>query len=123
MLQRTRNEAKNVVLKLSISQAAFRPFGFFTSIRQFAINLTSQGLYGSLVGTVTDPSGAVVPNAAISVTSTATGQVRQDTSDQNGRYNFVNLLPGSYTVVVSANGFRKVRGDKSHHYPEHCRPF
>ena len=70
--------------------------------------LRAQGLYGSLVGTVTDPSGAVVPNASITVTSIATGQTRQDTSDQSGRYNLVNLLPGTYTATVIAPGFRKV---------------
>jgi hypothetical protein len=70
--------------------------------------LRAQGLYGSLVGTVTDPSGAIVPNASITVTDVGTGQIRQDTSDQSGRYNLVNLVPGTYTVTVSAPGFRKV---------------
>jgi outer membrane receptor protein involved in Fe transport len=68
----------------------------------------AQGLYGSLVGSVTDPSGAVVPNASITVTSVGTGQIRQGASDQSGRYNFVDLVPGTYNVVVSAAGFRKV---------------
>jgi hypothetical protein len=69
--------------------------------------MTGQGLYGSLVGTVTDPSGAMVPTAAVVVTDVGTGQVRQDKTDQSGRYNVVNLVPGTYTVNVSAPGFRK----------------
>jgi hypothetical protein len=67
-----------------------------------------QGLYGSLVGSVTDPSAAVVPNATIVVTDVGTGQTRQDMSDQSGRYSLVNLLPGTYKVDISAPGFRKV---------------
>jgi hypothetical protein len=67
-----------------------------------------QGLYGSLVGTVTDPSSAVVPNATIVVTDVGTGLTRQDTTDQSGRYDLVNLAPGTYTVAITAAGFRKV---------------
>lgn len=67
----------------------------------------TQTLYGSLVGTVTDPSGALVPNASVSATDVDTGQVRQDTTDPSGRYNIVNLQPGTYTVTIVASGFRK----------------
>ena len=68
----------------------------------------SQAVYGSLLGTATDPSGAVVPGASVTVTETGTGQVRTDTTDQSGRYNIVNLLPGTYNVQVTAHGFRTV---------------
>ena len=67
-----------------------------------------QVLYGSLVGTVTDQSGAVVPGAVVSVVDTQTGQTRQETSDSGGRYNLVNLIPGTYSVKASAKGFRTV---------------
>ena len=66
----------------------------------------AQVLYGALVGTVTDQSGAVVPGAKITATETQTGQVRQDTSDASGRYNIVNVLPGNYNVAVSSQGFK-----------------
>jgi hypothetical protein len=66
-----------------------------------------QGLYGSLVGTVTDPSGAVVPSAGVTVTNVGTGQIREDRTDQSGRYNLVNLNPGTYSVAITAPGFRK----------------
>ncbi len=65
-----------------------------------------QAVYGSLVGTATDPSGAVVPGASVKVTETGTGQVRTAVTDQSGRYNFVNLLPGTYNIQVLAHGFR-----------------
>jgi hypothetical protein len=64
------------------------------------------GLYGTLVGTVTDPSGAVVPNADITVSDPTQGQTRHDKTDSGGRYNVVNLLPGTYTITVVASGFR-----------------
>src|SRR5690242_6034836 len=74
----------------------------------WGINRTqAQVLYGSLVGTVTDQSGAVVPGAQVSATQVQTGQVRQDTSDQSGRYSIINLLPGTYNVTVDAKGFKK----------------
>ncbi len=66
----------------------------------------AQILYGALVGTVTDQSGAVVPGAQITATEVQTGQVRQDTSDASGRYNIVNALPGTYRITVAAKGFK-----------------
>src|ERR1700746_3762393 len=65
-----------------------------------------QVLYGSLIGTVTDQSQAVVPSAVISVVDIQTGQTRQEISDSGGRYSLVNLLPGSYTVKTVAKGFK-----------------
>ncbi len=67
-----------------------------------------QVLYGSLVGTVTDQSDAVVPNATVSVVDSLTGQTRQETTDTGGRYSLANLLPGTYTVKATATGFRTV---------------
>src|SRR5271167_209530 len=60
---------------------------------------------GDLVGTVTDPSGAVVPNAPVTLTSNGTGETRTTTSNSSGLYRFSLLNPGSYTVSVSASGF------------------
>jgi hypothetical protein len=65
-----------------------------------------QSLYGSIVGIVTDPSGAVIPHADVTAADAAQGQTRKGTSDADGRYNFVNVLPGTYTVTVTAPGFR-----------------
>jgi hypothetical protein len=68
--------------------------------------VSAQVLYGSVVGTVEDPSGAVVPNAKITLTSRATGQVREVQADEQGRYTIVNLLAGTYEMTVTAPGFR-----------------
>src|SRR5258708_10630198 len=66
----------------------------------------SQVLYGSLVGTVEDQSGAVVPQATVSATNVATNQSYSDKSDSGGRYDITNVLPGTYTIKVTATGFR-----------------
>jgi hypothetical protein len=66
----------------------------------------SQVLYGSVIGTVTDASGAIVPNAAVTLTNKATGLAREDKSDEGGRYTFVNVAPGTYDIKIVASGFR-----------------
>jgi hypothetical protein len=67
---------------------------------------------GALAGTVSDPSGAVVLGAQVSVTNEATGVKRQVTTQGNGSYFVPLLLPGSYKVEVSMTGFKlaTVRG-------------
>ncbi|HSU61975.1 MAG TPA: TonB-dependent receptor [Bryobacteraceae bacterium] len=61
-----------------------------------------------MVGTATDPSGAVVPNAEVKATNTGTSQTRTDTTDASGRYNLANLVPGTYSLKVTAKGFRTI---------------
>lgn len=67
---------------------------------------SSQVLYGSLVGNVTDPNGAIVPNAAVTSTNQATGVVKTTTTDPTGAYQFINLQPGTYAVKVAVSGFK-----------------
>lgn len=80
----------------------------FAFVGIFSYPTYSQVLYGSLVGTVTDQSGAVVPGATVTVTDTQTGQTRSELSDSGGRYNIVNLNPGTYNVKTEAKGFRNM---------------
>ena len=58
-------------------------------------------------GTVTDPSGAVVPNASVTLTNDATHQVRTTTSNSVGAYSFANVGIGNYTMTVTTKGFEK----------------
>ena len=67
---------------------------------------SAQVLYGSLVGTVTDPTGGVVSKATVTVTNAAIGLTRQVAADDAGFYSIPNLPQGSYDLAVSAPGFR-----------------
>ncbi|MDT7807696.1 MAG: hypothetical protein QOJ70_1509 [Acidobacteriota bacterium] len=60
----------------------------------------------TLQGTVTDPQGAVVPNAKVSVRSQATGAERTAQTDDSGNYQVASLQPGAYRVEVQAQGFQ-----------------
>ena len=66
----------------------------------------AQVLYGSVVGTVHDASGAVVPQAVVVISDKATGQVRETKTNDAGVYTFGNVLAGTYELRVTAAGFR-----------------
>ena len=66
---------------------------------------SAQVLYGSIVGTVGDPTGAVIPGATVKVTNTATGLSRETTTDAQGRFSIPSLLPGTYDISASSTGF------------------
>src|SRR5256885_3079914 len=63
---------------------------------------------GSIVGTVTDPSGAVVPGAKVTITNPSTGQSIDLTTNSAGAYSSGALVPGNYHVQISAKGFSTV---------------
>jgi Carboxypeptidase regulatory-like domain/TonB-dependent Receptor Plug Domain len=59
-----------------------------------------------LAGTITDPSGAAIPNVNVTLTNNDTGQTRTATTGADGQYKFTLLPPGSYKVRFSAMGFK-----------------
>lgn len=61
---------------------------------------------GSISGTITDPNGAVIPNAAVTITNTGTGQAIKVNSSGSGTYTSGPLVPGNYSVKVEAQGFQ-----------------
>src|SRR6266849_1235278 len=69
-------------------------------------SLFSQVNTGRILGTVTDQSGGVIASAPVTVTNAQTGIARNLTADEAGEYVAPNLLPGTYTVRVTANGFQ-----------------
>ncbi len=72
-------------------------------------SVQAQTVSGKISGTVLDSSGAVVPNAEISITNQETGVVRTTTSSSDGLYSVPSLLPGNYTVEVNAKGFNRTQ--------------
>ncbi|HTZ60406.1 MAG TPA: carboxypeptidase regulatory-like domain-containing protein [Acidobacteriaceae bacterium] len=62
---------------------------------------------GTILGTVRDSTGAVVPGATVTITDTAKGTVSTYTTDSSGDYNAPFLIPGTYSVVVEKGGFKR----------------
>ncbi len=60
----------------------------------------------TLSGTVSDPGGALIPEAKVTLTSPETGTTREATSNASGRFSFVQLPPGTYGLTVKMDGFR-----------------
>jgi Carboxypeptidase regulatory-like domain len=79
-------------------------FGTVAVIPVWAQSITT----GDVTGIVTDPSGAVVPNASIQLKNMDTGAAQQRTTNTQGVYRFQFLVPGNYTVSASAAGFQNV---------------
>lgn len=71
----------------------------------FAGSLHAQTFRGTILGTVTDPSGAPIPGAKVSVHSAANGIDRQATSSQDGTYSVPELPIGAYDVTIEKGGF------------------
>lgn len=72
-----------------------------------APGLWAQNVTGTLTGTVSDPSGAVVPNANVTLTNEATRDPRRTVTNTDGYFGFVAVQPGTYTVAVEAQGFNR----------------
>jgi len=70
------------------------------------VNTLAQVAGGTISGTITDTGGRVVTNAHVSITNADTGVTREVTSNEEGFYSAPNLLPGTYEVTVSAQGFK-----------------
>jgi hypothetical protein len=66
---------------------------------------------GSIAGSVKDPSGAVVPNAKLTLINLATGAKLEAASDANGAFQFQQLAPAVYSLSVEAQGFKKTTAD------------
>jgi hypothetical protein len=75
-------------------------------VGSLATNLAAQSLVsGQVDGTVTDPAGAVVPNASVNLASSETGFSETTKSNAEGEFHFALVKPGNYTVTVTMTGF------------------
>jgi len=80
-----------------------------TVLLSTATSACAQILYGSLVGNIRDSSGAAMPGVRLVLKNADTGQAREIVSDDNGAYSFPTLLPGSYELSLSKEGFKSQR--------------
>jgi hypothetical protein len=79
------------------------------AVGSFSLLTTAQTVVnGDISGTVTDPAGAVVSNADVSLTSVADGRSQTTTTNATGLYRFSFLKPGTYKLTVAAKGFKSV---------------
>ena len=69
----------------------------------------AQTISGFISGTVTDPSGAVVPGAQIKLANEANGLQRDGVTSESGGYSFVSVQPGTYSLSVEHTGFKTYR--------------
>ncbi len=77
-----------------------------------ALPIAAQQFYGTITGTVTDPSGAVVPNATVKVTNVDTNVTAPLRTNSAGVYVANNLIVGTYRVEAEAAGFKRTVADK-----------
>ncbi len=74
----------------------------------FGANMFAQNNSASIIGSIKDVNGALVPNVKVTVTNNATGEFKETTSNESGDFAVSNLIPGSYRVNAEAAGFKKV---------------
>jgi hypothetical protein len=94
----TRTSSKVLVCAISVAVLAACP-----AVQPIA----AQVLYGSIVGTIADQTGAALPNAHVTVTNPLTGVKREVEANATGQYTVPNLPEGTYNVAVSAPGFKE----------------
>ena len=73
-----------------------------------SIPVYSQVVGGTILGTITDPTGAAIPGTKVVIKNVATGVITAVTTNAQGIYNAPNLLPGTYEATISAAGFESV---------------
>jgi carboxypeptidase family protein/TonB-dependent receptor-like protein len=72
-----------------------------------SVPTAAQILYGSVVGVVKDPQGALIPGVTVTITNKDTGLARETTTNEQGAYSLINVQQGTYDVKVSLTGFRE----------------
>src|ERR1700759_1147770 len=86
----------------------------------FVVTASAQSVYGSIFGTVPDASGAVIPNALVTVTDVSKGTVVTVSSNASGDYSVPHLIPDVYNLKVVAKGFKPFE-TQGHHCPGRYR--
>ena len=88
-----------LLIALMIAVVMIVSFGLSTPLH-------AQGSFGSIVGNVADPSGAIVPGAKVAVTNIGTNEKHEVATDAAGNYRVINLIPANYKLDVEKAGFK-----------------
>ncbi len=76
----------------------------FLGLMLGAGSVSAQVLYGSINGTVTDKTGAVIPNVSVTIINQGTGEVRTEKASGDGSYDILDVLPGTYSLSIAQQG-------------------
>jgi hypothetical protein len=87
-------------------KATFLAMSGFLLLFAMSSPVVAQHIRGALEGTIKDPNGAFVQGATVTLRSSSTGREVTATTNDEGRFNFQNVEPGTYTVTVEKTGFR-----------------
>lgn len=98
-MRKVMNQSRNFSAMLSAA---------FACLLFFAATTVAQQITATVTGTVTDPAGAVVPGATVTITSIDTGLIKTAMTGESGNYTVTFLQPGSYNIAVSKTGFETV---------------
>src|ERR1700734_1243933 len=106
MLRRSTTASRATIYR-SEAMKRFMSFCIFlVCITIITIAASAQEFRGTLTGQVTDPTGAIIPNAALTITNESTGAITRTVSGANGFYTVPFLTPGKYSISISVNGFK-----------------
>jgi Carboxypeptidase regulatory-like domain len=93
----------------SARRSLVKSFWLATAAFLFVVaNVNAQSTSGTVLGTVKEPTGAVVANAKVQLLNTGTSVVKSGLTNETGTYQFVNVDVGTYQVVIEAVGFQKI---------------
>src|SRR5262245_31333201 len=114
LIAAVRRDASNYIAAFGGAKMSFRNqlvFSFICLIVVFAGAAHAQVTTGRISGAVTDPNGAVVPNAAVKVTNLDTNASLQTKTSEDGNFAFQLLPPGRYRVEVATQGFQNYQAE------------
>ncbi len=99
-----------------VVRRALKPWTMFFAaasivIVALAVPLSAQTFRGTILGTVTDPNGAVIPDATVTAKNVGTGIERSTETDESGNYTLAELQTGTYVVTAQKSGFAKYQVD------------
>ncbi|HWB96449.1 MAG TPA: carboxypeptidase-like regulatory domain-containing protein, partial [Bryobacteraceae bacterium] len=89
-----------------------KPLRFGVVCLLLAASAGAQSFRSSITGSVSDPTGATIPNAKVVATEIKTGVSRETATNSSGEYLVADLVPGSYMVTITAAGFKELRSEE-----------